>query len=117
MDKVKIQNKRRARRHGRVRVKISGTKQRPRLSVFRSNRAMFLQLIDDSSGLTLISAASQEIKEAGNKTETAKALGQLLADKAKTKKISQVVFDRGYYRYHGRVKAAAEGARSGGLKF
>lgn len=117
MDKVKAKNQQQARRHARVRARISGTAARPRLSVFRSNRGLFLQLIDDESGKTLVSAGSQEIKGAGNKTALSQTLGQLLAKKATDKKITRVVFDRGFYKYHGRVKAAAEGARAGGLQF
>ncbi len=116
MDKIKAKNLRQGRRHARVRAKVSGQAERPRLSVFRSNRGMFLQLIDDVSGQTLASASLKEIK-AANKTESGKELGKLIAQKAKAKKISQAVFDRGFYKYHGRVKAAAEGAREGGLKF
>ncbi|MDI3496336.1 MAG: large subunit ribosomal protein [Patescibacteria group bacterium] len=117
MDKNKFQNEQAARRHGRVRVKISGTAKRPRLSVFRSNRGMYLQLIDDNEGKTLVSAASREIKEKGKKIELSFKLGKLIAEKAKKQKIEAVVFDRGSYKYHGRVKAVADGAREGGLKF
>jgi len=117
MDKNRSNNERQARRHARVRAKISGTNERPRLSVYRSNRAMFLQLIDDDAGVTLASASSLEVKAAGKKTEISLNLGKLIAEKAKTKKISVVVFDRGSYKYHGRVKAVADGAREGGLKF
>ncbi len=114
---TKLNNERQARRRGRVRVKISGTALRPRLSVFRSNRGMFLQLIDDTKGKTLVSAHIKEVKEKGAKTELSLALGKLLAEKAQAKKISEIVFDRSSYKYHGRVKAVAEGAREGGLKF
>lgn len=108
----------RARRHGRVRAKVSGAAECPRLSVFRSNRGMYLQLIDDVSGKTLANAITKEIKaQKLNKTEMATALGKLLAEKAMAKKISKVVFDKGSYKFHGRVKAAAEGARAAGLKF
>lgn len=117
MDKNKDKNLRQARRHSRVRAKISGTEARPRLSVFRSNKGMFLQLVDDLNGKTLASAAVKEIKKTNGKIETSKELGKLIAEKAKGKKVSKVVFDRGYYKYHGRVKAAAEGAREGGLEF
>jgi len=110
-------------RHNRVRAKVHGTKTKPRLSVFRSNKHIFLQLIDDSLGKTLISASDLKIpaspasgKKKGTKTEVAKEVGKLLAEAAKSKKIKNVVFDRGGYKYHGRVKAAAEGAREGGLK-
>jgi len=117
MDKVKIQNERQIRRHGRVRAKISGTEARPRLSVFRSNNGMFLQLVDDLSGTTLVSAKLTEIKKTPGKIDSSKELGKLIAEKAKLKKITKVVFDRGFYKYHGRVKAVAEGAREGGLEF
>ena len=117
MDKIKVNKQRSARRHNRVRAKISGTKSCPRLSVFRSNRGMFLQLIDDSNGQTLASASMKEISVPVNKSEAGKELGKIIATKAKTKKINTVVFDRGSYKYHGRVKAAAEGARAAGLKF
>ncbi len=117
MDKTKVQNQRQARRHGRVRAKVSGTATCPRLSVFRSNRGMFLQLIDDINGLTIVSAKLNEVKKTSGKIESSKELGQLIAQKAKTKKITKIVFDRGFYKYHGRVKAVAEGAREGGLKF
>ncbi len=117
MDKNKANNQRQARRHARVRAKVSGTTNLPRLSVFRSNRGMFLQLVDDTKGNTLASASFKEIKKTGTKVDTSKELGKLIADKAKTKKIEAVVFDRGSYKYHGRVKAAAEGAREGGLNF
>lgn len=121
MDKIKKKKQQQARRHSRVRAKISGNEFQPRLSVFRSNRAMFLQLIDDLSGRTLVSASAKEIKKAAGKTagkiDLSKELGKLIAQKAKTLKITKVVFDRGSYKYHGRVKAAADGAREGGLEF
>jgi large subunit ribosomal protein L18 len=117
MDKIKEKMNRDARRHGRVRAKISGTAARPRLSVFRSNKGVFLQLIDDESGHTLVSANMKEAQGVKNKVELSQALGQVIAQKAKGKKITKVVFDRGAYKYHGRVKAVAEGARSGGLEF
>ncbi|HNW19790.1 MAG TPA: 50S ribosomal protein L18 [bacterium] len=105
------------RRHNRVRAKISGTADCPRLSVFRSNRGMYLQAIDDTKGLTLASAHSREVKVKGNKTEVSQALGVLMAEKLLAKKISKIVFDRGSSAYHGRVQAAAEGARQAGLQF
>jgi len=121
MDKNKKKNLMQVRRHRRVRAKVSGTADRPRLSVFRSNRGMFLQLIDDTRGLTVASASSSELKKAakseGGKVSVSQELGKLLAQKAKDKKITQAVFDRGANKYHGRVKAAAEGAREGGLEF
>ncbi len=109
------------RRCRRVRSKIRGTTIRPRLTVFRSHTQIYAQLIDDVKAKTLVSATSTEIKKASKsdqvKVSIATAVGELLAQKALKAKISQVVFDRGYYRYHGRVKALAEGARKGGLKF
>lgn len=117
MDKNKENNQRQARRHGRVRAKVSGTASRPRLSVFRSNRGMFLQLIDDEAGVTLVSASSMEVKAKGKKVEISRELGKMIAEKAKGKNISVVVFDRGSYKYHGRVQAVADGAREGGLQF
>ncbi|MFA5023624.1 MAG: 50S ribosomal protein L18 [Patescibacteria group bacterium] len=117
MDKNKAKTQKNIRRHARVRSKISGTALCPRLSVFRSNQGMYLQLIDDLNGQTLASAYQKEIKTAANKTDLGKELGKLIAQKANAKKITQVVFDRRSYKYHGRVKAAAEGAREGGLKF
>lgn len=111
-----IDNKR-TRRRARIRAKIRGTDNRPRLSVFKSNKGMYLQLIDDDRGRTLVSAASSEIKSRTGKTKIGFELGKLIATKAAGKKIKEVVFDRGGYKYHGRVKAAADGAREGGLKF
>jgi large subunit ribosomal protein L18 len=107
----------RERRHNRIRAKAIGTKEKPRLSVFRSNRHITLQLIDDQSGKTLVSASDLKLKKKATKTEIAKEIGKKLAETAKEKKIKKVVFDRGGYKYHGRVKAAAEGAREGGLNF
>lgn len=117
MNKQKEQQLKKDRRKGRIRVKISGIVGRPRLSVFKSNKGMQAQLIDDSVGKTLASADSKEIKNIGQKTQTSFELGKLLAAKAVAKKISKVVFDRGGYKYHGRVKALADGAREGGLTF
>lgn len=105
------------RRYGRVRAKVRGTKERPRLSVFRSNRHIFLQLIDDKTGKTLASAGDVKNKKKMTKTEIAREVGRKLAKAAKAKKIKNVVFDRGSYKYHGRIKAAAEGAREEGLNF
>jgi len=106
----------RALRQSRVRAKIQGTATKPRLAVFRSNRNIELQLIDDEAGKTLISVTSKEVKDTGNKTQTADAAGKLLAKKALEGGIKEAVFDRRHYKYHGRVKAVAEGARGGGLK-
>ena len=108
----------RARRAVRVRSKVQGTPQRPRLSVFRSNRAIWAQVIDDRNGRTLASAATMQVTEKGlSKTDQAAKVGQLLAERAKAAGIEKVVFDRGAYLYHGRVKALADGARQGGLDF
>jgi large subunit ribosomal protein L18 len=107
-------------RKARVRAKIKGTAKRPRLSVFRSNRGTYAQLIDDGKGQTLVAASEKEIKkEASGKVKVARAglVGELLATKAAKKKIKKAVFDRGAYRFHGRVKALAEGARKKGLSF
>ena len=117
MEKNKENKQKQDRRHARVRAKIVGTAARPRLSVFRSNRGMFLQLIDDAAGKTLASASSLEVKAKGKKVEISKELGKMIAEKAAAKKITAVVFDRGAYKYHGRVQAVAEGAREGGLQF
>lgn len=117
MDTNKAKQQKNQRRHNRVRSKINGTEAKPRLSVFRSNRGMFLQLIDDLSSKTLASASSLELKKKMTKIDSGKELGLLIASKAKSKNITQVVFDRGAYKYHGRVKAVAEGAREGGLEF
>ena len=110
---------RRKRIHMRIRKDIRGTADRPRLNVFRSNRYIYAQLIDDISGVTLAQANSYEaaVENAGNKTEQSAAVGKLLAERAKGAGIETVIFDRGGYLYHGRVKALADGAREGGLKF
>jgi large subunit ribosomal protein L18 len=108
----------RLRRHKRVRGKVSGTVERPRLVVTRSNRGIVAQLVDDANGRTLASASWLQVKSfKGNKTAQAAEVGKLLAEKAKAAKIGGAVFDRGGYLYHGRVKALADAAREGGLKF
>ncbi len=117
MDKNKAKSQKNIRRHAKVRSTISGTVARPRLSVFRSNRGMFLQLIDDLAGKTLASASTLELKTKASKIDLGKELGLLLAKKAKALNVTSVVFDRSSYKYHGRVKAVAEGAREGGLEF
>jgi large subunit ribosomal protein L18 len=104
------------RRKAKIRVKIRGTAVRPRLNVFRSNTNIYAQIINDDQGITLVSAHTKEIKLAGKKSEICFELGKALAKKALDKKIKQAVFDRGGYKYHGRVKAVAEGARESGLK-
>ena len=109
----------RLRRHRRVRGKIRGTAERPRLFVFRSNRGIFAQLIDDDAGKTIAGASWMELPKSfkGDKTEQATEVGKRLAAAAKKAGIESVVFDRGGYLYHGRVKALADGAREGGLSF
>ena len=109
----------RIKRHKRVRAKISGTPERPRLNVFRSETNIYAQIIDDTQGVTLASANSLEkgFECDGTKTDAAKKVGQMVAERAKAKGIDTVVFDRGGYVYHGRVQALAEGAREGGLQF
>ena len=112
-------NAQRLKRHKRVRGKISGTPERPRLNVFRSETNIYAQVIDDVNGVTLVPASSLE-KEFGGKggnVEAARKVGQMVAERAKAKGIENVVFDRGGYIYHGRVQALAEGAREGGLNF
>lgn len=101
-----------------VRKKISGTTDRPRLSVFRSNRGIYAQIIDDQKGVTLVSASSVEIaKDASLNMENSKSVGKKIAEKAVASGINSIVFDRNGYLYHGNIKALAEGAREGGLKF
>lgn len=119
--------KKRIRRHKRVRAKIHGTKERPRLCVFRSNLHIYAQIIDDQKQNTIISVNDSDLKKAGIKIEKkegltskaaiAKAVGNLIAKKSVEEKIEKVVFDRGGYKYHGVIKALADGAREGGLKF
>lgn len=119
MVKTFDKNKSRVRRHKRVRSKISGTAQCPRLNVFRSSMHIYAQIIDDVSGKTLAAASSTEkdFGMYGGNVEAAKKVGQMIAEKAKAAGITDVVFDRGGYVYHGRVAALAEGAREGGLNF
>jgi large subunit ribosomal protein L18 len=100
-----------------IRNKISGTSARPRLSVFRSNKAIYAQLIDDTTGVTLAAASSIKLDDAKANIETAGKVGREIAEKALSKGISEVVFDRSGYLYHGKVKSLAEGAREAGLKF
>jgi len=107
----------RTRRHVRVREKVRGSAARPRLAVFRSLTHIYAQLVDDDAGTTLAAASSLDTKDAkGKRTERAKSVGTLLGDRAKQKGVTEVVFDRGGYRYHGRVKALAEGVRAAGVK-
>ena len=112
-------NLQRLKRHKRVRGKISGTPERPRLAVYRSNANISAQIIDDVAGVTLVSASTQEkgFEGIGSNKAAAKTIGQTIAERAAAKGITEVVFDRGGYLYHGRVSELAEGAREGGLKF
>jgi large subunit ribosomal protein L18 len=124
---AKTRREARVRRHARVRKKVTGTAERPRLAVFRSNRHIYVQLIDDATETTLAAASDAEVGDggaaddgadgkAGSKIRSAKEVGKLIADKAKGAGIDRVVFDRGGRRFHGRVAAIAEGAREGGLQ-
>ncbi len=109
-------NEARLRRHARLRKKISGTSAIPRLCVYRSNKSVYLQVIDDTTGKTLVSCSTNELKLANNNIESCAKVGQAVAKKALDAGITQVVFDRGGYAYHGKVKAVAEAAREEGLK-
>lgn len=116
-DKNKAKKARLARRKNRVRAKVFGTSQRPRLAVFRSLSHISAQLIDDTTGTTLAAVMDTELKKKGTKTELAQEVGKAIAKKAQDKKITSVVFDRGGRIYHGRVKALADAAREAGLEF
>lgn len=100
-----------------IRKKLSGTSERPRISVFKSNKGIYAQIIDDTKGVTLASASTKEIGKQGVNIELSKEVGKKLAENAKSAGVEAVIFDRGGYPYHGRIKALAEGAREGGLKF
>ena len=116
----KSREERRYRRHLRVRKKVQGTPERPRLVVFRSIKHIYAQLVDDNQGVTILGVSDDSegvVMDGKGKVAKAKAAGKLLAEKAKAKGIKQVVFDRGGYRYHGRVQAVADGAREAGLEF
>ncbi|MCO6460453.1 MAG: 50S ribosomal protein L18 [Saprospiraceae bacterium] len=116
MKKTKEESRQRI--HLRIRKKVKGSAQKPRLTVFRSNKGIYAQLVDDTTGNVLTAASSRLLENAtGNKVDQAKAVGKLIADKAKDKNIDSVVFDRSGYLYHGRVKALADGAREAGLNF
>lgn len=116
MNKNTAKNQKRDRRRSRIRSKIFGTESRPRLSIFKSNTRLFIQLIDDEKGKTIFSSSTSEIK-GDSALARAKEAGKQIAAKAKENKITTVVFDRGGYVYTGKVRAVAEGAREGGLKF
>jgi large subunit ribosomal protein L18 len=111
----KTREEQRKRRHKRVRIKVSGTQERPRLVVYRSLKHIYAQIVDDSVQRTLLTVSDHELN--GKKTEKSVAVGKLVAEKAKAAGIRKVVFDRAGYQYHGRVKAVADGAREGGLEF
>jgi large subunit ribosomal protein L18 len=115
---AKIVRQRRIKRHQRLRNRIFGTPERPRLSVFRSSANMYAQIIDDTHGNTIVAASSlEDAAAAGTKAERARKVGELVADRAKAAGIGKVVFDRGGFLYHGRIKAVADGARANGLEF
>ncbi len=120
-DNAKVRRTSRIRRHGRVRKKINGTTVRPRLAVFRSNKHLVLQVIDDSTGHTIAAASTNEAADralgTGGTVAAATRMGQLVAERAKAAGIEKVVFDRGGFAYHGRVAAAADAAREAGLEF
>ena len=117
MIKKESKNLMRIKRHRKIRQNLSGTETAPRLCVFRSNSAIYAQIIDDTKGITLVSSSSLELKIKNNNLEAAAAVWKDIAEKAKKAKIKTVVFDRGGYIYHGRVKALAEAARENGLEF
>ena len=117
MIRKESKNVMRVKRHKKIRQTLSGTNTTPRLCVFRSNTDIYAQLIDDVKGVTLASSSSLELKSKNNNLEAAAAVGKDIAEKAKKAKIKTVVFDRGGYLYHGRVKALAEAARENGLEF
>ena len=117
-DKNQLKTIRMERRPHHIRKTLMGSSERPRLSVFRSNMHIYAQLIDDDSGKTLVAASSVDAKDGkGSKSERAKSVGAMLGERAKAKGIAEAVFDRGGYRYHGRVKALGDAARSAGLRF
>jgi large subunit ribosomal protein L18 len=115
--KTQLKRQRWFQRRNRVRAKISGTAERPRLSVFRSLKSTYAQLIDDQNSKTIAAVSSKDIQKKGTKSEVAFAIGEALAEKAKANNVTTVVFDKSGYLYHGRVKAVADGARQGGLIF
>ncbi len=116
---ARVSRERRIRRHRSIRNRITGSVERPRLSVFRSSAHMHVQIIDDVHGNTVAAASSLEaaVAKTGSKVDRARAVGQLVAERAKAKGVTKVVFDRGGFLYHGRIKAVADGARAGGLEF
>ena len=119
MDQQKLKHHRQQRRRNHVRKKVRGSAERPRLTVFRSSKHIYAQIIDDLQGVTLAAANSKSVEglKYGGNVAAAKAIGKQIAEAAKSKGIEAVCFDRGHYRYHGRIKALADAAREGGLKF
>jgi large subunit ribosomal protein L18 len=117
MDAARAKRQGRLRRHARVRRRVVGTAERPRLAVFRSNRHIYAQIIDDAAGRTVAAAGSSTLAGEGDKKAAARRVGDELAKRAKAAGVSSVVFDRGGYQYHGRIKALADAAREGGLDF
>ncbi|MFA5132354.1 MAG: 50S ribosomal protein L18 [Candidatus Paceibacterota bacterium] len=115
--KTNIKTEKRVRLHKKIRSRVSGTAERPRLAIFRSNRYMYAQLIDDVRGITLASASDISLSDKMTKVQRANTVGKKLAEEAKKKTITAVVFDRGGFSYRGRVEALADGAREGGLMF
>lgn len=115
--KTNVKTEKRVRLHKKIRTRVSGTGERPRLAVFRSNRYMYAQLIDDTKGITLVSASDLSLSDKMNKVERAKTVGVKLAEAAKKENITKVVFDRGGFSYRGRVQALADAARGAGLEF
>jgi len=116
MKKLNVKADSRQRRHARIRARISGTTEMPRLSIFKSNRHLYAQLIDDTTGKTIIGISSEKA-EGKTMTEKSKALGVMIAKEALSKKISKIAFDRGGFKYTGKIKLFADSAREGGLKF
>lgn len=112
---IQVKKLKRIKRHKKIRKSVSGNSTKPRLSVFRSHNHIYAQLIDDSKGRTLLCVSDLELKTNGKKSDVAKAVGELLAKKAKDAKIKRAIFDRGGFKYHGRVKSLADGARGAGL--
>ena len=117
MNRIVDKNRKLAKRKAHIRKRISGTPERPRMTVFRSNKSIYVQLVDDTKGVTIASASSKSVDAQGNKSEIAAKVGQLIAERAKAAGIESVVFDRNGYLFHGRVKSLADAARNGGLKF
>lgn len=117
MNKQSLKRQNRILRHNRVKKQIIGLNAQPRLNVFRSLSNIYTQIVDDESGKTLAAASSKDLKTKAKKTDQAVEVGKLIAEKAKAAGVTRVVFDRGGYRYHGRVKALAEAARAAGLEF